>query len=311
MSSLFDFDKPADAYAVMGNPINHSKSPQIHAAFAAQTGQRIVYSATQVDPGGFKQAVGNFFAQNGKGLNITVPFKREAWALASELGPEAKLAGAVNTLLMNKEGELVGRNTDGVGLVRDILLNHGGRIEGQKVLLIGAGGAARGVLQPLLAEAPAELLIVNRTPNRAYELAADFTASCQELNVGISANVVPNNASNNVSNKSAIKGAGFDELTNLGKSFDIIINATAASLQGEVPPLPDECCSTNTWCYDMMYGAEPTPFMQWCEQRGAKVTLDGLGMLVEQAAESFLHWRGVRPETAPVIQKIRSALANH
>ncbi|MBL1276728.1 MAG: shikimate dehydrogenase [Ectothiorhodospiraceae bacterium] len=282
----------------MGNPITHSKSPQIHAAFAAQTGQRVVYSATQVDPGGFEQAVGNFFAHNGKGLNITVPFKREAWALAGELGPEAKLAGAVNTLLMDKDGVLVGRNTDGLGLVRDILHNHGGRIEGQKVLLIGAGGAARGVLQPLLAEAPAELLIVNRTPNRAYELATDFSAVCKEQ------------SNEHMPNISSIKSAGFDDLANTKQSFDLIINATAASLQGEVPPLPDACCTANTWCYDMMYSAEPTPFMQWGEQRGAKVTLDGLGMLVEQAAESFLHWRGVRPKTAPVIQKIRAELLN-
>ena len=282
MSSLFDFDKPADAYAVMGNPISHSKSPQIHAAFAQQTGQKITYTATQVDPGGFEQAVGNFFASGGKGLNVTVPFKREAWELASELGPEAKQAGAVNTLLMNSEGTLVGRNTDGVGLVRDILHNHGGVISGKKILLVGAGGAARGVLQPLLAEKPAQLVIVNRTVSRAQTLAEDF------------------------SSLGNISAASFDELN--GQSFDLIINATAASLQGEVPPLANECCTATTWCYDMMYGAEPTPFVQWGEQRGAQKSLDGLGMLVEQAAESFLHWRGVRPETAPVIQQIRDNL---
>ncbi len=282
MSSLFDFDKPADHYAVMGNPISHSRSPQIHAAFAQQTGQRIVYTATQVDPGGFEQAVGNFFAHGGKGLNITVPFKREAWALASELGPEAKQAGAVNTLLMNAEGQLVGRNTDGVGLVRDILQNHTGSIAGKKILLVGAGGAARGVLQPLLTEAPAQLLIVNRTPGRAHELAADFSAL------------------------GSVKGAAFDDLA--GQNFDLIINATAASLHGEVPPLPDEACAINTWCYDMMYSAEPTPFMRWAAQHGAEKSMDGLGMLVEQAAESFFLWRGVRPETAPVIQTVRAQL---
>lgn len=283
MSSLFDFDKPADAYAVMGNPISHSKSPQIHAAFAAQTGQRISYTATQVDPGGFEQAVGNFFAHGGKGLNVTVPFKREAWALAGELGPEAKQAGAVNTLLMNDSGVLVGRNTDGVGLVRDILHNHGGVISGRKVLLVGAGGAARGVLQPLLAQHPARLVIANRTASRAHELAADFRQLGE------------------------ITGSSFEELA--GQHFDLIINATAASLQGEVPPLPDDICTENTWCYDMMYGAEPTPFMRWAQQHGAQKSLDGLGMLVEQAAESFLHWRGVRPETAPVIQQIRDDLS--
>jgi shikimate dehydrogenase len=282
MSSLFDFDKPADAYAVMGNPISHSRSPQIHAAFAAQTGQRIRYTAIQVDPGGFEQAVGNFFANGGKGLNVTVPFKREAWELAGELGSEAKQAGAVNTLLMNADGVLMGRNTDGVGLVRDILQNHGGAIRGRKVLLVGAGGAARGVLQPLLAQQPAQLVIANRTASRAHELAADF---------GQSGNVT---------------GASFEELA--GQHFDLIINATAASLQGEMPPLPDDICSDDCWCYDMMYGAGPTPFMQWSEQHGAQKSLDGLGMLVEQAAESFLLWRGVRPETAPVIQQIRADL---
>lgn len=282
MSSLFDFDKPADAYAVMGNPIAHSKSPQIHATFAKQTGQKIIYTATQVDPGGFGQAVGNFFASGGKGLNITVPFKTEAWELADELGPEAKQAGAVNTLLMNADGVLTGRNTDGVGLVRDILHNHGGSIAGQNILLVGAGGAARGVLQPLLAEKPAQLVIANRTSSRAQELAAHF------------------------SSLGSIKGGGFDNLA--GQHFDFIINASASSLQGEVPPLPDEVCNANTWCYDMMYGAEPTSFMQWAEQHSAQKSLDGLGMLVEQAAESFLHWRGVRPETGPVIQTVRAEL---
>jgi len=285
MSSLFDFDKPADTYAVMGNPISHSKSPQIHAAFAQQTGERMIYTATQVDPGGFQQAVGNFFASGGKGLNVTVPFKREAWELAEELGSEAQQAGAVNTLLMNADGLLVGRNTDGIGLVRDILHNHGGSIAGQKVLLVGAGGAARGVLQPLLAEAPAHLFIVNRTSSRAHELATDFSAL------------------------GPVSGGGFNDLNE--QHFDLIINATAASLQGKVPPLPDQCCTESTWCYDMMYGAEPTPFVQWARQHGAQQALDGLGMLVEQAAESFFHWRGVRPDTAPVIQSIRTVLLNH
>jgi len=283
MSSLFDFDRPADNYAVMGNPISHSRSPQIHAAFARQTGQRIHYHAIQVDPGGFPQAVGNFFANGGKGLNVTVPFKREAWELADELGPEARQAGAVNTLLVEDDGKLLGRNTDGVGLVRDILRNHGGHIGGQNVLLVGAGGAARGVLQPLLAESPAKLQIANRTASRAQQLAADF----RDLG--------------------PVEGGGFEHLA--GMHFDLIINASAASLQGKVPPLPDGCCTSGTWCYDMMYGNEPTAFMRWAEQRGAETRLDGLGMLVEQAAESFFHWRGVRPETAPVIEQIRKELS--
>jgi shikimate dehydrogenase len=282
VSSLFDFDQEADAYAVMGNPIAHSKSPQIHQAFAQQTRQRIVYTAIQVDPGGFAQAVGNFFANGGKGLNITVPFKREAWQLANELGEEAKQAGAVNTLLLNDAGGLVGRNTDGIGLVRDLLHNYTITLREQRLLLVGAGGAARGVLQPLLAEKPACLVIANRTPERAHELAADFAKLGD------------------------VSGAGFDDLA--GQQFDLIINATAASLQGEVPPLPDDCCASGAWCYDMMYAAEPTPFMLWGQQHGAAHSVDGLGMLVEQAAESFYLWRGVRPQTAPVIEALRKEL---
>lgn len=282
MSSLFDFDKEPDAYAVMGNPISHSRSPQIHAAFADQTNQRIVYTAIQVDPGGFNQAVGNFFANNGKGLNITVPFKQEAWQLAEELGPEAKQAGAVNTLYQNEDGILVGRNTDGIGLVRDLLHNHGASIANKRVLLVGAGGAARGVLKPLLDEKPETLVIANRTPDRAHDLAEDFAGAGD------------------------IHGAGFDDLEDT--QFDLIINATAASLQGDVPPLPDTVCADACWVYDMMYSTEPTPFVTWGDQHGAVKSLDGLGMLVEQAAESFYIWRGVRPDTAPVIQLIRGSL---
>ncbi|MCK4585701.1 MAG: shikimate dehydrogenase, partial [Gammaproteobacteria bacterium] len=255
-------------------------------AFAKQTNQRIEYTAIQVDLGGFEQAVGNFFANGGKGLNVTVPFKQEAWQLADDLGEEAKQAGAVNTLLMNTEGQLVGRNTDGIGLVRDLLQNHGAsidnRITDKRVLLVGAGGAARGVLQPLLNEKPATLVIVNRTPDRAHDLVKKF------------------------SDQGDVSGVGFDDLGD--QSFDLIINATAASLQGEVPPLPDTVCAKNFWCYDMMYSAEPTPFVLWGEQHGAGKSVDGLGMLVEQAAESFFLWRGVRPETTSVIQSIRDAL---
>jgi shikimate dehydrogenase len=282
MSSLFDFDGPPDAYAVMGHPISHSKSPQIHAAFARQTGQRMEYTAIQVDPGGFEQAVGNFFANGGKGLNVTVPFKQEAWALAAVRGPEAERAGAVNTLLQDEADRLVGHNTDGVGLVRDILQNHGGSIRGRRILLLGAGGAARGVLAPLLAEGPEILLIANRTPDRAHALAEQF------------------------SSLGTIIGLGFNDISS--KPVDLIINATAASLQGEVPPLPAGVCVATTWCYDMMYAAEATAFVQWGRDQGAEKSIDGLGMLVEQAAESFHYWRGVRPDTGPVIDMIRAGL---
>lgn len=284
MTSLFDFDKTPDAYAVMGNPIAHSRSPQIHTAFAEQTGQRMVYTAIQVDPGGFEQAVGNFFANGGKGLNITVPFKREAWQLADERGPEAERAGAVNTLFM-QNGKLIGRNTDGVGLVRDLLVNHGAIITNKRVLLVGAGGAARGVLQPLLDEKPLTLVIANRTPDRAHDLAKAF------------------------SSEGEIHGSSFDELSD--QAFDLIINATAASLQGELPHLPATVCAEACMVYDMMYGADETPFVRWGKQHGAAQSLDGLGMLVEQAAESFFYWRGVRPKTRPVIQLIRNALQSN
>lgn len=284
MSDPFDFDAKPDAYAVMGNPIAHSKSPQIHAAFARQTRQRVEYSAIQVDPGGFEQAVGNFFANGGMGLNVTVPFKQEAWKLVHEHGPEAERAGAVNTLLHDSAEHFIGRNTDGIGLVRDILQNHGGNIEGQRVLLVGAGGAARGVLQPLLAEKPQRLVIANRTPDRAVGLARDFA--------DISA--------------ASLHGGGFSDLS--GETFDLIINASAASLHGEVPPLPGDILADGGWCYDMMYGATPTPFVRWGLEHRAGVSLDGLGMLVEQAAESFYLWRGVRPDTASVIHEIRTTL---
>ncbi|HHH35856.1 MAG TPA: shikimate dehydrogenase [Gammaproteobacteria bacterium] len=279
MSSLFDFDAPPDRYAVMGNPVAHSKSPQIHAAFARQTGQRLVYEAIQVDEGGFPQAVGNFRASGGKGLNITVPFKREAWVLADERSERAEVAGAVNTYLFRPDGSIYGDNTDGVGLVRDLVVNHGAVITGRRLLILGAGGAVRGVLGPLLSERPASVVIANRTVHRAEELAAAF------------ADGVP------------VSGCGFDELA--GGCFDLVINGTAASLGGQALPLPPDILAPGAWCYDMMYGDAPTPFLRWAAAHGAAQCLDGLGMLVEQAAESFFLWRGVRPETAPVIAMLR------
>jgi shikimate dehydrogenase len=281
MTDLFDFGERVDRYAVMGNPISHSKSPLIHTQFAEQTGQSIEYTAIHVDLGGFEQAVGNFRASGGKGLNITVPFKEEAWALATQLSDRAQLAGAVNTLKFI-DNKIIGDNTDGLGLVTDLTTNHQCDLKDKRILLLGAGGAARGVLAPLLTQQPAEIVIGNRTPDRAVSLAEIF------------------------SKHGNISGCGFPALK--GQKFDIVINATAASLQGEVPPLPDDVLNDNAVCYDMMYGAEPTAFMQWASQHGAGKVMDGLGMLVEQAAESFYIWRGVRPETQPVIQSIREEL---
>jgi len=281
MSSLFDFDKPA-IYAVMGNPVSHSKSPRIHGLFAEQTGQRLQYTAIQVDPGGFEQAVRNFVANGGSGLNVTVPFKTNAWELVDSRTPRAALAGAVNTIEVQAQGVLHGDNTDGVGLVNDIVNNQGGAVANKSVLLLGAGGAARGVLSPLLEQGPAELVIANRTEDRAIGLARNF------------------------SKLGAVTGCGFDDLAD--RHFDLVINATSASLHGELPPLSGQLLAPGAWCYDMMYAATATPFMQWAERHGAAKISDGLGMLVEQAAESFVLWRKVRPQTATVIATLRAEL---
>ncbi len=281
MSDLFDFKPQMDEYAVMGNPIAHSKSPTIHSLFAEQTGEPVHYTAIQVDPGGFPQAVGNFQAAGGKGLNVTVPFKQEAWRLVDSRSKRAERAGAVNTIKIEADG-LFGDNTDGVGLVADLTDNNGIVLRERRILLMGAGGAARGVLAPLLAQQPAALHIANRTASKARDLADAF------------ADLGP------------VSGSGYDTLP--AEPFDLIINATAASLQGELPPLPEGIVTAGTACYDMMYGAKPTPFMDWAHQQGAGKVLDGLGMLVEQAAESFYLWRGVRPRTAAVITQLRQQL---
>ncbi len=281
MKDIFDFGKKIDDYAVMGNPISHSKSPSIHTLFAEQTQQSVLYTAIHVDLGGFKQAVGNFVASGGKGLNITVPFKQEAWELVSSRSERAERAGAVNTIKIEND-QLFGDNTDGVGLVNDLTINHGIELKNKNILLMGAGGAARGVLVPLLKQNPSSLFIVNRTLDRAKDLALDF------FDVG------------------NVQGGGYDAIAEL--KFDIVINATAASLQGELPPLPDTLLNDNASCYDMMYAAKPTPFMLWATEHNAVKVLDGLGMLVEQAAESFYIWRNIKPETKNVIEKLRAEL---
>jgi shikimate dehydrogenase len=268
-----------DRYAVMGNPIAHSLSPRIHHLFAQQTDQCIAYEALLVETDGFAQAVAAFQKAGGKGLNVTVPFKQEAYSIANVLSPRAQRAGAVNTLSIGDDGKLSGDNTDGAGLVRDLTQNRELTLTGKQILLVGAGGAARGVLAPLLAQSPSRLFIGNRTAERAEQLAAAF----KDLG--------------------DVEGCGFDALS--GLSFDIVINATAAGLQGRVPELPNGVIGSQSCCYDMMYGSEPTAFVRHALQRGAKSSFDGLGMLVEQAAESFLIWRGVLPDTRPVIEALR------
>lgn len=267
-----------DRYAVMGNPVAHSKSPHIHAEFARSTAQDLVYDAHLVALDQFAPAVAAFFGNGGKGLNITVPFKQEAWALAQDKSEQAALAGAVNTLFM-REGRLQGHNTDGIGLVRDIKQNHGGALTGKRILILGAGGAARGILLPFLHEKPAAICIANRTVSKAEELAQLFAPH------------------------GTLSACSYDALG--GRQFDWVINATAASLQGDLPPLPANLLAPGAWCYDLMYAKEPTVFCKWAAQHGATRSLDGLGMLIEQAAESFWLWRGVRPQTRAVLEALR------
>ena len=268
-----------DRYAVIGNPIAHSKSPLIHAAFARQTGQDIAYGRLLGSPDDFAGDVRRFVAAGGRGLNVTVPFKEAAFALADEHSAPARAAGAVNTLTVLEDGRLRGDNTDGAGLVRDLCCNHRFMLEGARVLLLGAGGASRGVLRPLLAERPGQLVLANRTAEKAVALAADPSVG------------------------GVVEGCGLDALA--GRQFDLIVNGTASGLAGDVPGIPDGCLAPGGWTYDMMYGQEPTAFVRWGLAHGAAKALDGLGMLVEQAAESFLLWRGIMPDTGPVIDALR------
>jgi shikimate dehydrogenase len=272
---------PTDTYAVMGNPVAHSKSPRIHALFARQTGQDMVYGAILVPQDGLAAAFEVFQAEGGKGLNITLPFKEEAWNLMDARTPRAEHARAVNTVSFREDGHRLGDNTDGVGLVRDLKNNLGLVLRGKRLLLMGAGGAARGVLGALLAEGPEILMLVNRTPAKATALTQGF------------------------GDLGPVSGCGYPDLA--GRHFDLIINGTSASLSGEVPPLPDDVLVPGGACYDMMYGSTPTVFVGWGWNHGAALSADGLGMLVEQAAESFFLWRGVRPNTTPVLRALREA----
>ncbi|MEE9158541.1 MAG: shikimate dehydrogenase [Gammaproteobacteria bacterium] len=279
MSESFVLDPHYDNYCVMGNPVAHSKSPLIHAAFAKQTGESIVYQAIFVERRRFPSALDAFQRAGGKGLNVTLPFKQEAWSLAQHRSQHANRACAVNTLWFDERGERHGDNTDGAGLVKDILINHSGCIKGRDVLVLGAGGAVRGILEPVLAEGPVRLVLANRTVRKAEELISLF-ADLGEL-----------------------RACGYDALNS--ERFNLIINGTSLSLEGKVPPLPDDILMPGGWCYDMMYADEPTAFVRWADAHGAEKALDGLGMLVEQAADSFQLWRGIRPDTGPVIEAIR------
>ncbi len=272
-----------DRYAVVGNPIAHSKSPFIHARFAEQTGEDIHYEALLAPLDGFARTARAFFAEGGKGLNVTVPFKLEAYELVDHLGAWAERAGAVNTVALEPDGLLLGENTDGIGLERDLTANLQVRVAGRRLLVVGAGGAVRGILEPLLRCEPRELVIANRTVAKA-ELLRDLFADL-----------------------GPVHACGFDALA--GERFDLVVNGTSASLGGALPELPPGLFAPRSVAYDLFYAPRPTPFMRWALQQGATRAFDGLGMLVEQAAESFFIWRGVRPDTRPVIQALRAVIA--
>ncbi len=269
-----------DRYAVFGNPIAHSRSPAIHARFAELTGQALTYERILAPVDGFASALRDFIDAGGCGANVTLPFKLDACTAATQLSARAQAAGAVNTLSF-KDGEITGDNTDGIGLVTDLLVNAGVTLRDRRILLLGAGGAAQGVILPLLEAGPAELVIANRSADKAVALATRFAAA------------------------GPIGAATFDSLG--ASHFDIVINATAASISGDVPAIDLTLLDHDTFTYDMMYAATPTAFMRAAAERGAAVR-DGLGMLVEQAAEAFALWRGVRPPTAAVLAELRAAL---
>ena len=270
-----------DQYGVVGHPITHSRSPFIHGMFAKQTDQSMVYRRHDVTAEDFREWIRVFFANGGRGLNVTIPHKVVATEIADELTSRALRAGAVNTLAVQRDHRILGDNTDGVGLIRDLTENLGLTITRRRILIIGAGGATRGIIAPLMALEPVEIVVTNRTADRAQALVSDF----EDLG--------------------EIRGCGFSDLS-VG-TFDIVINATSASLGGEVPNIPSDVISATTACYDMAYAKTETPFIRWALNLGCESATQGWGMLVEQAAEAFCLWRGVRPETAPVL----AALVGH
>ncbi len=273
-----DSNSAPDRYGVMGHPIDHSWSPFIHGLFAKQTGQNLSYRLFDVHPQKFRASALEFFTHGGRGLNITVPHKAAAAELVNRLTGRAEQAAAVNTIVLDERDELLGDNTDGAGLLTDLTVNLGIELASRSILILGAGGATRGVLAPLLEARPASLMVANRTPDRATQLAAEF------------AEIGP------------VAGCGFDALES--EPFDLIINATSASLHGEVPLVPARIIAKHTVCYDMAYGKGETSFTRWAREHRARNSFKGWGMLVEQAAESFQLWRGVRPDTRPILEAL-------
>ena len=267
-----------DRYGVMGYPVSHSRSPVIHRLFAQQTGQDIQYELLRVAPEKLEQAVRQFQRTNGRGLNITAPHKRAVFRIVDHLSERASTAGAVNTLTF-QDGEILGENTDGIGLLRDLVVNLGLNLEDSNILILGAGGATRGIVGPLLEMRPRGLRIANRTLKRADELVERFEDT-------------------------GPVGASSFEMVPVDDPYDLIINATSVGSEGDVPPYPEAAVSENTFCYDLAYGASPTPFSTWAREHGAARSVMGWGMLIEQAAESFHIWRGIRPDTKPVLKQM-------
>ncbi len=268
--------KTIDRYAVFGHPVGHSKSPRIHALFAQQTGHSLAYAAQDVPADSFITSADQFFAEGGKGLNCTVPLKELAWQYADRLTDRARLGKAVNTLARQSDGKILGDNTDGIGLVNDLTINHGINLVNTRILILGAGGATRGILAPIMDQHPTRIVIANRTPSKARVIADEF------------------------SNLGNVLGSDYKSLVE--QQFDLIINATSASLSNQLPPLPEQVLAENGCCYDLAYGNHPTAFQRWGSSNHAKQSLDGLGMLAEQAAEAFFLWRNVRPNTTSVIE---------
>ena len=266
-----------DRYALVGHPVEHSRSPLIHTVFARQTGQRLTYELIDAEPPSFETAVRGFGAAGGKGMNVTVPHKEAAFALCSRSSEAATASGAVNTISI-ADGVLTGHNTDGIGFIRDLTVNLRQSLAGSRIVVLGAGGAARGIIGPLLQENPSELTLANRTKDRADELVAKLGGS-------------------------SLVARSFGELADLAPA-DFLINATSAGLKGEPPPFPVSLVSPQTFCYDLVYGSNDTPFVVWAKTHGAARAVHGWGMLVEQAAESFAIWRGVRPDTKPLLKQI-------
>jgi shikimate dehydrogenase len=272
-------NKPVpDRYGVVGHPVDHSRSPLIHTVFARQTNQNLTYELLDCEPAAFETAVRGFGAAGGKGLNVTVPHKEAAFELCDDHSEAARVAGAVNTISITA-GRVRGDNTDGVGFIRDVTVNQRQLLADRRVVVLGAGGAARGVVGPLLAEKPAEVVIANRTRDRADQLVTLF------------------------GHRPVLRAVSFAELADL-LAFDVLVNATSAGLKGEVPPFPASLVGAQSFCYDLVYGSSDTPFVTWAKAQGAARAVHGWGMLVEQAAESFAIWRGVRPDTRQLLKQI-------